>query len=164
VHDEGFREIPDDRTIHCVEPTSRRANDDGTDEARSLLGIPDVSRLPHSVGAMHLRGSVLTREPILDAPTTVARSSGAPVGAGVILARVAAASYLGTLAAWSAGILVLGAARHGADAFVAPGPPEAIAVYLGTLVALPLATFVRQRRPEALSEAPPSLAAGGPLK
>ena len=56
---------------------------------------------------MHWRGSVLTREPILDAPTVVARESDVQLGAATILARVAAASYIGTLAAWSAGILVL---------------------------------------------------------
>ena len=113
---------------------------------------------------MHWRGSVLTREPILDAPTTVARASDVPLGAGVILARVAAASYIGTLAAWSAGILVLGAAQHGTTAFVPTGPPEGIAVYLGALVALPLAALALHGRPEAAEEAAPRLAAGGPLK
>ena len=113
---------------------------------------------------MHWRGSVLTREPILDAPTKVARESDVPLGAGAILARVAAASYIGTLAAWSAGILVLGATRHGADAFVPAGRPEGIAVYLGALVVLPLVTLALQRRPEAPAEETPRLAARGPLK
>ena len=112
---------------------------------------------------MHWRGSVLTREPILDAPTTVARESDVPLGAAVILARVAAASYIGTMAAWSAGILVLGAARHGVTAFVPPGAPEGIAVYLGALVGLPLVLALRGR-PGAPSEEAPRLAAEGPLK
>jgi hypothetical protein len=113
---------------------------------------------------MHWRGSVLTREPILDAPTKVARDSDVPTGAGAILLRVAAASYVGTLAAWSAGVLVLGAARHGAEAFVPAGPAEGIAVYLGALVALPLMTLALRGRPEAPQEDSPRLAAGGPLK
>jgi hypothetical protein len=90
---------------------------------------------------MHWRGSVLTREPILDAPITVARESDVPLGAAAILARVAAASYIGTLAAWSTGILVLGTVRHGATAFVPTNPPEGMAVYLGALVVLPLVTL-----------------------
>ena len=110
---------------------------------------------------MHWRGSVLTREPILDAPTVVARGSDVPLGAGVILARVAAASYFGTLVAWTTGILVLGAARHGPDAFVPPGSSEGIAFYLGALVALPFVTVAVRRRPK---EDGPRLAAGGPLK
>jgi hypothetical protein len=112
---------------------------------------------------MHWRGSVLTREPILDAPTKVAREPDVPVGAGVILARVAAMSCLGTITAWSSGILVLGAVRHGLDAFVAPGPPEGIAVYLGTLVALPLALALRGR-PDAGSRGTSRLAPDGTLK
>jgi len=112
---------------------------------------------------MHWRASVLTREPILDAPNKVARDSDVPLGAAVILARVAAASCLGTIAAWSTGILVLGAARHGADAFVPTGSPEGIAVYLGALVALPL-TLALRRRPRVPAEEAPRLAAGGPLK
>jgi hypothetical protein len=113
---------------------------------------------------MHWRGSVLTREPILDAPTVVAREPDVPVGAGVILARVAAASYVGTMAAWSVGILVLGAAQHGAMAFVPPGAPEGIAAYLGALVALPLVPFALRGRSPAPGEGPPRLAIGGPLK
>ncbi len=96
---------------------------------------------------MHLRGSVLTREPILDAPTVVARESSAPIGAGTILARVAAASYIGTLAAWSAGILVLGAFRHGPSAFLPTGAPEGMVVYLGALVVVPLLTLALATAP-----------------
>ena len=110
---------------------------------------------------MHLRGSVLTREPILEVATKDARQSDVSLGAGVILARVAAASYIGTLAAWTTGILVLGAARHGANAFVPAGSPEGIAFYLGALVALPFVTLARRKGPK---DDRPRLAAGGPLK
>jgi hypothetical protein len=113
---------------------------------------------------MHWRGSVLTREPILDAPTVVAREPETPIGAGLILARVAAASYLGTFAAWSTGILVLGAAKNGAAALLVPtGPSEGMAVSLGALVVLPLFTLALRRgaAPKADSS---RLAAGGPLK
>jgi hypothetical protein len=93
---------------------------------------------------MHLRGSLLTRVPILDAPTVVAGEPSPPIGAGAILLRVAAASYVGTLAAWSAGILVLGALRNGPAAFLPTGAPEGMAVYLGALVVLPLLTLALQ--------------------
>ena len=112
---------------------------------------------------MHWRGSVLTREPILDAPTKFAHGPEVPLGAGVILARVAAASCIGTMTAWSTGILVLGVIRHGADAFVLAGPPEGVAVYLGALVALPVALALRVRHTAPAEEAP-RLAAEGPLK
>ena len=79
---------------------------------------------------MYWRGSVLTHEPILDAPKTVARESDVPVGAASILARVAAASYVGTLLAWLAGTLVLGTVQLGATAFHPAGPPEGMTVYL----------------------------------
>ena len=113
---------------------------------------------------MHWRGSVLTREPILDAPTMVARDSDVPVGAGVILARVAAASYIGTLAAWSTGILALGAAQHGATAFVPTTPPEGMVAYLGALVVVPLVTLALRGKPEPSKRDTPRLAPGGPLK
>jgi hypothetical protein len=163
VHDGAREEIPDTRSIHPVEPDVSGAGEEDARRGTELARNSRVSRLPQSVGAMHWRGSVLTREPILDAPTKVARESHVPLGAGVILARVAAASYIGTLTAWSTGILVLGAARHGTDAFVPAGSPEGIAVYLGALVGLPLVLALRSR-PAPVDEGPPRLAAGGPLK
>jgi hypothetical protein len=114
---------------------------------------------------MHWRGSVLTREPILDVPTAVAHESDVPVGAGfIILARVAAVSYIGTLVAWSAGIVVLGAAQHGASAFVPTGSPEGVVAYLGALIALPFVTLALRRRPEPAREDTSRLAGGRPLK
>ena len=80
---------------------------------------------------MHWCASVLTREPILDAPTTVGRESDVPIGAGTILARVAAASYIGTLVVLVAGILVLGTVRHGATAFAATSAADAVRLAAG---------------------------------
>ena len=80
---------------------------------------------------MHWRGSVLTHEPILDAPKTVARESDVPLGAGAILARVAAASYIGTLVVLLAGILVLGTVRHGASALAATSAADAVRLAAG---------------------------------
>jgi hypothetical protein len=76
---------------------------------------------------MHWRASVLTREPILDVPTTGARGSDVPIGPAAILVRVAAASYIGTLVALVTGILVLGTVRHGATAFAGPSEPAYLA-------------------------------------
>jgi hypothetical protein len=74
---------------------------------------------------MHWRGSVLTREPILDAPPVASGREAQPARTpAALLLRVAAASYIGTLAAWTAGILLLGAVRHGADAFRPDGGAE----------------------------------------
>jgi hypothetical protein len=112
---------------------------------------------------MHLRGSVLTRVPIVDAPSVppTVRDAGPPLGAAAILARVAAASYVGTLAAWSAGLLVLGAVRHGPGALLPTGAPAGMAVYLGALVVVPILTLALHG---SLEPDRTGLAARGPLK
>ncbi len=67
---------------------------------------------------MSLRGSVLTREPILETPKLVTDEHGASLGASTILLRVAVASYVGTMVALPVGVLVLEGFRYGVGAFV----------------------------------------------